>query len=284
MAGVALWNFGEQVVDGFVQRCRAAVVAIRARVDPHVDAVLAAVDVAAVVSTVRGKFTRRHVLAEARRHLLETLRGQGFTRGLDDSLATRALSEYSRQSTAPQPGRRTPAADQVFYTADFAGPDRWWIAGTDGKPPRESSRYERARVASLAVQNAVRAARPAPAATPDDAPAATASAATHAGDHHRDQPSDAPHAVDHPDRDAAPTPAQRAAALHTHQQAAMPEEYLDGRTTDAATWLRTPENLERLAAFTRTASARRRAIQKGEIPAPAAGPAGPVDRRRQEHE
>ncbi|MGW3168460.1 hypothetical protein ACWC9Q_38185 [Streptomyces sp. NPDC001142] len=64
----------------------------------------------------------------------------------------------------------------------------------------------------------------------------------------------------------------------------MPEEYLEGRTTDPATWLRTPENLERLAAFTRAANARGRAIEKGEIPAPAADPAGPVDRRRQEHE
>ncbi|MFE7429092.1 MobF family relaxase [Streptomyces sp. NPDC057545] len=55
----ALLKFGKQMVDGLVQRCRAAGAAIRARVDPHVDAVLAAVDVAAVVSTVRGTFARR---------------------------------------------------------------------------------------------------------------------------------------------------------------------------------------------------------------------------------
>ncbi|MDN3259816.1 hypothetical protein QWJ26_08320 [Streptomyces sp. CSDS2] len=189
---------------------------------------------------------------------------------------------HARQSTVAQPGHQTPAADQLFYTADFAAPDRWWIAGTDGKPPRESSRYERARVASLAVQNAIRAARTPPTAQ-DDAPAtaATASAAAHTEDHHRDQPSDAPHAVDHPDRDAALTSAQQTAATHAHQQAAMPGEYLEGRTTDPATWMRTPENLERLAAFTRVAKARRRAIEEGEIPAPAADP---VDRRRQEHE
>ncbi|MFB7082590.1 MobF family relaxase [Streptomyces sp. NPDC056308] len=279
----ALLKFGKRMVDGLLQRCRAAGAAIRARVDPHVDAVLAAVDVAAVVSTVRGKFARRHVLAEARRHLLETLRGQEFTRGLDDYIAGRALSDHSRQFTVPQPGRQAPAADQLFYTADFAGPGRWWIAGTDGKPPRESSRYERARVASLAVQNAIRAARPAPAAARYDAPAATASAAVHTDDHHHDQTSDAPHA-DHPDRDAALTPAQRAAVIHAHQQAAMPQEHLEGRTTDPATWMRTPESLERLAAFTRAANARRRAIEDGEIPAPVADPAGPVDRRRQEHE
>ncbi|MFD9427723.1 MULTISPECIES: hypothetical protein [unclassified Streptomyces] len=145
----------------------------------------------------------------------------------------------------------------------------WLITGTDGKPPREPSRYERARVASLTVQNAIRAARSAP-------------AAAHTDDHH-DQMSDAPHAVDHPDRDAARTPAQRA-AIYAHQQAAMPEEYLEGCTTDPATWMRTPENLDRLAATTRAANARRRAFGDGEIPAPAADPSGPVGRRRQEHE
>ncbi|TGZ12355.1 hypothetical protein DV517_74500 [Streptomyces sp. S816] len=275
----ALLKFGKQMVDGLVQRCRAAGAAIRARVDPHVDVVLAAVDVAAVVSTVRGRFARRHVLAEARRHLLETLRGQEFTRGLDDHIANRALADHSRQSTVPRPGRRTPTADQLFYTAAFTEPDRWWIAGADGKPPRESSRYERALVASLAVQNAIRAARTPPAAARNDAPAVTATAAARAEHHHDDQASDPPHAVDHPARPAALTPVQRAAAVQTHQQAAMSEVYLDGRTTDPATWLRTPENLERLASFTRTADARRRAIEDRE--APVADPAG---RRRQEHE
>ncbi|MEW2497577.1 MobF family relaxase [Streptomyces nodosus] len=241
----ALLKFGKQVVDGLVQRCRAAGALIRAWVDPHVDAALAAVDVAAVVSTVRGKFARRHVLAEARRHLLETLRGQEFTRGLDDYIADRALSDHSRQCA-------------------------------DGKPPRESSRYERARVASLAVRNAIRAAHTLPAGQ-DDAPAAA-----HTDDRHHDQASEPAHAVDHPGRDAALTPAQRAAAVQAHQQAAMPEKYLGGRTTDPATWLRTPENLERLAAFTRTTNARRRAMEGRE--APAADPVSPVDQRRQEHE
>ncbi|GGU62658.1 hypothetical protein [Streptomyces daghestanicus] len=68
-----------------------------------------------------------------------------------------------------------------------------------------------------------------------------------------------------------------------HQQAAMPEEYLQGSTIDPATWMRTSENRERLAARTRAADARRRAVEK-EQPAPATDPAGPVGRRRQEHE
>ncbi|MEV5240179.1 hypothetical protein AB0K89_13880 [Streptomyces cinnamoneus] len=62
----------------------------------------------------------------------------------------------------------------------------------------------------------------------------------------------------------------------------MPEEYLEGRTTDPATWLRTPKNLDRLAAFTRAADTRRRTMEDRKTPA--AGPASPVDQRRQEHE
>ncbi|MFE8950654.1 MobF family relaxase [Streptomyces sp. NPDC007856] len=273
----ALLKFGKQMVDGLLQRCRAAGKMIRARVSPRVDTPLAAVDVAAVVFTVRGTFARRHVLAEARRHLLETLRGREFTRGLDDYIADAALSRHSRRLTVAQAGRRTPAPDQLTYTADFVWPGRWWIASADGKPPRAATRYERAKVASLAVQNARRAARTAPAALAD-APAATASALTHTDQHHN-RMADAPHSVDHPRRDVALTPAQRAAAIHAHQQAAMPQEYLEGRTTDPATWMRTPKNLERLAALTRAADARRREIEGRELPA-----VDPADPHRQEHE
>ncbi|KND39694.1 MobF family relaxase [Streptomyces stelliscabiei] len=277
----AILRFGKAMVDGLLERCRAAGAVIRDRVGERVDVALAAVDVAAVVFTVRRTFARRHVLAEARRHLLETLRGRGFTHGLDDYIANRALTRHSRQLTVPQPGRRAPAPDQLTYTADFAWPHRWWIAGTEGKPPRESSRYERARVASLALQNAMRDARILSAAR-DGRPAATASATARTGDPNHDQA--APHAVDHPDRDAAFTPAQQAAAVQAHQQAAMPEEYLEGRTTDPATWMRTPKNLERFAAITRAADARRRAFEDPELPAPAIPAIPAADPRRQEHE
>lgn len=190
----AILRFGKEMVDGLLERCQAAGTAIRARVRPVVDTALAAVDVAAIVFTVRRSFARRHVLAEARRHLLETLRGRGFTRGLDDYIADAALSRHARQLTVPVPGRRPPAPDQVTYTADFAWPHRWWVAGVDGKPPRESSRYERARVASLALQNAIRDARIL-SSVRDGAPAATTSATARADDHNHDQT--APHAVDH---------------------------------------------------------------------------------------
>ncbi|WP_326813280.1 hypothetical protein OIE62_41015 (plasmid) [Streptomyces scopuliridis] len=56
----------------------------------------------------------------------------------------------------------------------------------------------------------------------------------------------------------------------------MPEQ-LEGRTTDPATWMRTPENLGRLAAFEREANARRRAVEDQALPAPAVP-------HRQEHE
>ncbi|MFB7853493.1 hypothetical protein ACFC34_41770 [Streptomyces sp. NPDC056053] len=117
------------------------------------------------------------------------------------------------------------------------------------------------------MQNAIRAARLGHTAR-DDAPAATVS--------------DAPHAVDHPGRDTPPDPAQRAVVVHACQQAAMPKEYLEGRTTAPVTWMRTPENLDRLAALTRAADARRRAIE--DLAAPAADPASPVDPPRQEYE
>lgn len=126
------------------------------------DTALAAVDIAAIVFTVRRTFARRHVLAEGRRHLMETLRGRAFQPGPDGYIAGKALAPHSRRLTVPRPDRRTPAPAQLTFTADFAW-HRWWIAGTDGKPPRESSGYERARVASLAVRNAIRDARTAPA-------------------------------------------------------------------------------------------------------------------------
>ncbi|MEU1458026.1 hypothetical protein [Streptomyces avermitilis] len=51
------------------------------------------------------------------------------------------------------------------------------------------------------------------------------------------------------------------------------EPDLDGRTTDPATWIRSSENLARITAFSRKASARRRAIadRKRKAPAGASG-------------
>ncbi|MFC9622084.1 hypothetical protein ACFTXM_19520 [Streptomyces sp. NPDC056930] len=72
------------------------------------------------------------------------------------------------------------------------------------------------------------------------------------------------------------------AAVQAHQQAAMPEEYLEGRTTAPATWLHTPKNLARLAAFTQAAEARSRIVADGQQPKqPAKDVADPA--RQQQH-
>ncbi|MFF5638157.1 hypothetical protein [Streptomyces sp. NPDC012825] len=114
------------------------------------------------------------------------------------------------------------------------------------------------------MQDVIRAARTTVPAAPDGAPA---EAGTTTVTEHRDQGEHdpaPPHAVDHPGRDAALTPKQRAEATRSHLQAAMPEEYVGGRTTDPATWLRTPENLTRLAKFTQEADARRRLFERAQ--------------------
>ncbi|MGQ4485066.1 hypothetical protein ACN6LM_006797 [Streptomyces sp. SAS_281] len=85
-----------------------------------------------------------------------------------------------------------------------------------------------------------------------------------------------PHAVDHPGQDASLAPQRSSAAVvQAHQQASMSAKYLESRTTDPATWLRTPKNLDRLAACMRTADTRHRGIEarpKPEQPAVAVKP------------
>ncbi|AEY86867.1 putative TraA-like protein [Streptomyces hygroscopicus subsp. jinggangensis 5008] len=59
------------IINSLVEHARAAAAAIRARVTAVVDVALAAVDVTATVFVMNdgGRFHRRHLLAEARRHL-----------------------------------------------------------------------------------------------------------------------------------------------------------------------------------------------------------------------
>ncbi|MGW1937906.1 hypothetical protein [Streptomyces goshikiensis] len=68
-------------------------------------------------------------------------------------------------------------------------------------------------------------------------------------------------------RAGALTPAQRAAAIHAQQQAAVPQEHLEGRTAAPATWMTSPQNLARTAALTRAAEARGRTIEEQSHPA-----------------
>ncbi|MFH8753918.1 hypothetical protein ACH4GK_41915 [Streptomyces rimosus] len=61
----------------------------------------------------------------------------------------------------------------------------------------------------------------------------------------------------------------------------MPEEYLEGRTTDPATWLYTPKNLARLAAHTKASEARSRIIADGPQPQqPTADAADPASQQQ----
>ncbi|GAB1340779.1 hypothetical protein ACE1SV_73690 [Streptomyces sp. E-15] len=88
------------VINSLLEHARAAAVAIRARVAAVVDVALAAVDVAATVFVMndRGRFHRRHLLAEARRHLALVLRGRRRDPGLDDERALIAVSAASNRS------------------------------------------------------------------------------------------------------------------------------------------------------------------------------------------
>ncbi|MFF0050851.1 MobF family relaxase [Streptomyces sp. NPDC005498] len=224
----AVLNFGVGLVDGLLQQARTAAASIRTQVRPWVDTVLAAIDVAAVVYVVRGSFARRHILAEARRHLAETLRGRPHPRGLDDYITDAALSRYGQQLTRPQPGRRPPPPDLLTYTATWGRPGRWWVAGTDGKPPQASTAYERAQVASRALQDAMRAARTGGLSCERSDGGATGRALHHR-EHDQKQPADAAADRVRPSRGGEPavpavTATQRAAIVHAHQQAAMPEQ------------------------------------------------------------
>lgn len=67
-----------------------------ARVRPVVDVVPTAVDVTAVVYVMRGVFKRRHLLAEARRHLSYVLRGRPHQAGLDERIVQAVVDDCTR--------------------------------------------------------------------------------------------------------------------------------------------------------------------------------------------
>ncbi|MEV7755561.1 hypothetical protein [Streptomyces griseofuscus] len=77
---------------------------IRARVAAVVDVALAAVDVTATVFVMNdgGRFHRRHLLAEARRHLALVLRGRRRDPGLDDQIVAAAISTHCLDITEPK--------------------------------------------------------------------------------------------------------------------------------------------------------------------------------------
>ncbi|TDU67054.1 MobF family relaxase [Streptomyces sp. KS 21] len=109
------------IIDSLLERARAAAAQIRARVAAVVDVALAAVDVAAVVFVMNGggRFHRRHLLAEARRHLALVLRGRRRDPGLDEDIVRTALATYCVDISEPKTTRGR-LADYRLYTARWA--------------------------------------------------------------------------------------------------------------------------------------------------------------------
>ncbi|WP_443071953.1 MobF family relaxase [Streptomyces sp. NBC_01477] len=139
----AVAAFGAEVVSRLAERARAAAAAVWARVRPVVDVALAAVDVVAVVYVMRGAFSYRHLLAEARRHLTYTLRGQPHLPGLDEAIVQTAIGGYTRPVGR---GRMMTADLSVLHPRENGDQ----AAVRSLAPARSWSRYDRARLASAA--------------------------------------------------------------------------------------------------------------------------------------
>ncbi|WP_186784524.1 MobF family relaxase [Streptomyces sp. CBG33] len=174
------------VITSLLEHARAAAAAIRARVAAVVDVALAAVDVAAIVFVMNdgGSFHRRHLLAEARRHLALVLRGRRRDPGLDDQIVAAAISTHCLDITEPKTVRGLEAGYRL-YTARWAlsdiparrrpptpapGPNRLPPADP-GEPagprapgqdagereiPRVPLQYERAVLASMVIREQLR--------------------------------------------------------------------------------------------------------------------------------
>ncbi|TVP35673.1 hypothetical protein A3L22_30330 [Streptomyces griseus subsp. griseus] len=91
------------VINSLLEHARATAAVIRARVAAVVDIALAAVDVTATVFVMNegGRFHRRHLLAEARRHLALVLRGRRRDPGLDEQVVAAAISTHCLDITEP---------------------------------------------------------------------------------------------------------------------------------------------------------------------------------------
>ncbi|WP_184502894.1 MobF family relaxase [Streptomyces botrytidirepellens] len=105
----------------------------------RIDVGLAAVEVTAIVGTMRGEFGRQHLLAEARRYLAATLRGHRHTPGTDEDIVAEALARYC---TPAGSAAGTWTADWTVLYPDHSddstkAPERW---------PASASRYQRAQI------------------------------------------------------------------------------------------------------------------------------------------
>ncbi|MFE9016691.1 hypothetical protein [Streptomyces cyaneofuscatus] len=109
------------VISSLLAYARAAAAVIRARVAAVVDIALAALDVTATVFVMNegGRFHRRHLLPEVRRHLALVLRGQLRDPGLDDQVVAAAISTHCLDIPEPKTIRGLEAGYRL-YTARWA--------------------------------------------------------------------------------------------------------------------------------------------------------------------
>jgi hypothetical protein len=149
----AVQRFGDQMVDGLLRPARAAAAKVLVRVRPVVDVALVAVDVIAVVCVMKGAFSRRHLLAEARRHLAQTLRGLRHEAGLDDVIVQAAIDGYTRPIGR---GRAVTADLRSLYPRDL---EDQAVVRPLTRARSTSSRCQRARLAAGALTARLHAVR-----------------------------------------------------------------------------------------------------------------------------
>ncbi|MGW2355137.1 MobF family relaxase [Actinacidiphila glaucinigra] len=159
----AVRRFGQAVVDGLLAQARAAATVIRARLrDVVVDVAAAAAYITAVVAVMRqGRFRRRHLLAEARRHLAHTLQGKPRAPGLDHHITDTALTEHCHELTAPDaPADQAVNATHRLYRTRVPLPPELTALEEQAPPaltdqdglPRPPLRYGHAVAAGLWLQ------------------------------------------------------------------------------------------------------------------------------------
>jgi conjugative relaxase-like TrwC/TraI family protein len=158
----AITRFGAGLIDGLLARARRVAAAIRDRAQPAVDIALAALDVAAVVYVMRGGFRERHLLAEARRYLVQALRGRRHEPGLDERIVQTAIRAHCTDVTpTPRPGGRPRPPEYRTYTAAWTPAELGASgrAGAQGHAGRRLSKFERARIATVLLQSRLRTTR-----------------------------------------------------------------------------------------------------------------------------
>lgn len=173
------------IINSLLEHARAAAAAIRARVAAVVDVALAAADIAATVFVMNqgGRFHRRHLLAEARRHLALVLRGRRRDPGLDDQVVAAAISTHCLDISEPKTVRGLEAGYRLYTArwalsdltarrpptpapdpdrqppADFGEPPALRPPGQDAgewEIPRIPPQYERAVLAGAVVREKLR--------------------------------------------------------------------------------------------------------------------------------